>query len=69
MDESKFINWKKSRRSSGGDNCVEVSTAADGTVGIRDSKDRDGATLVFGREAWADFAASVRDGEFDTNER
>ena len=42
MDHSTFTNWRKSRRSSGGDNCVEIAIAADSTVGVRDSKNRTG---------------------------
>ena len=36
----KFTSWKKSSFSSGGDNCVEVAFAADGSVGVRDSKQK-----------------------------
>ncbi len=45
MELSKFTNWRKSRRSGGGDNCVEVAFASDGSVGVRDSKDRTGPVL------------------------
>lgn len=60
-----FVTWRKSARSSGGDNCVEVSFAADGSVGVRDSKDRDGAILVFTRTEWSAFTSGVRHAEFD----
>ncbi len=33
-----FAGWRKSTRSGGGDNCVEVATATDGHIGVRDSK-------------------------------
>jgi hypothetical protein len=62
---SKFLIWRKSARSSGGDNCVEVSFAADGSVGVRDSKNRDGAILEFTPAEWTAFTGGVRDGEFD----
>ena len=57
--------WRKSTRSSGGDNCVEVATNLDGVVPVRDTKDRDGGTLAFGPEAWTAFVDGVKDGEFD----
>ncbi|WP_433870275.1 DUF397 domain-containing protein [Saccharopolyspora sp. CA-218241] len=41
-------------------NCVEVGTAP-GVVGVRDSKDRDGAVLVFDRQRWSRFVAALRD--------
>lgn len=45
--------WRKSTRSGtgGGDNCVELALV-DGTVGVRDSKNRDGSHLVFDGLAW-----------------
>lgn len=57
--------WRKSTRSSGGGaNCVEV---AEGTrvVGVRDSKDRDGGTLVVGAAAFAAFTELVKAGRLD----
>lgn len=51
---NQFTNWRKSTRSgNGGNDCVEVSLSADGTmVGVRDSKDRSGPVLVFSAAAW-----------------
>jgi hypothetical protein len=69
MEDNRFTNWRKSRRSGGGDNCVEVAFAADGAVGVRDSKDRSGPILQFTRAEWAAFTGGVRDGEFDDNGR
>ncbi len=65
MEPSKFTNWRKSRRSSAGDNCVEVAFAADGSVGVRDSKDRTGPLLTFTPAEWEAFTGGIRDGEFD----
>ncbi|GLY98804.1 DUF397 domain-containing protein [Actinoplanes sp. NBRC 103695] len=65
MNPDKFTNWRKSRRSGGGDNCVEVAFADDGTVGVRHSKKRNGAVLEFTPGEWAAFTGGVRDGEFD----
>ena len=52
--------WRKSSYSgANGGSCVE--TASDnGAVLIRDTTDRDGATLVFTAEDWAAFTASLR---------
>lgn len=56
MDTPVFSHWRKSSRSgSAGDNCVEVSQAADGTVGIRDSKHPDGDVLTVSPVAWRHF--------------
>ncbi|MEW2352976.1 DUF397 domain-containing protein [Spirillospora sp. NPDC029432] len=59
--------WRKSRRS-GSDpatsDCVEVADLA-GSVGVRDSKNADGARLVFGSGDWAAFARRVKNGEHD----
>jgi hypothetical protein len=61
-----FLAWRKSTRSSGGGNCVEVSISESGdAVGVRDTKNRDGGTLVFPRAAFEGFLAGAREGEFD----
>jgi hypothetical protein len=58
--------WRKSRRSGGnGGNCVEVATNLEGVVAVRDTKDRDGGTLLFTPAEWAAFVGGVKDGEFD----
>jgi hypothetical protein len=65
MDSGKFTTWRKSTRSGGGDNCVEVAFAHDGTVGVRDSKDPAGLVLEFTPTEWVAFTGGVRNGEFD----
>jgi hypothetical protein len=64
--EPQFSKWRKSTRSSGGGNCVEVALA-DGLplVGVRDTKNRDGGTLAFSSDDWHDFIAGVRAGKFN----
>ena len=58
--------WHKSTRSGGnGGDCVEVAANLPGIVAVRDTKDPDGATLVFTHAEWEAFLAGVRDGEFD----
>lgn len=46
-------------------NCVEVGRTPEGGVAVRDSKDRDGGTLVFTADEWTAFVAGVRNAEFD----
>ncbi|GAA4203648.1 DUF397 domain-containing protein [Actinocatenispora rupis] len=56
------VEWRKSIRSNGtGGNCVEVATGTR-VVGVRDSKDRDGGTLVVGPAAFAAFTDAVKYG-------
>jgi hypothetical protein len=64
--ESKFTQWRKSSRSSGGDNCVEIAIAGDGSIGVRDSKQHGrGPVLEFTPSEWDAFVGGVKDGEFD----
>lgn len=56
--------WRKSSRSGGEGDCVEVAACA-ATVGVRDSKDRPGPALSFGSAAWARFVAAVPAGQHD----
>jgi hypothetical protein len=46
--------WRKSSYSgSNGGSCVEVASAE--VVAVRDTTDRDGGTLEFSAEVWAEF--------------
>jgi uncharacterized protein DUF397 len=59
-------NWRKSSYSgNGGGNCVEVTSLADGSVAVRDSKNPDGPTLTFTAAEWEAFTSGVQNGEFD----
>ncbi|WP_190818839.1 DUF397 domain-containing protein [Saccharopolyspora pogona] len=59
-----ITNWRTSSRSNGhGGMCVEVGSGTD-VVGVRDTKNRDGGTLVFQSQAWGSFLAAVKAERF-----
>lgn len=63
MSHNPITNWRKSSRSAGGGECVEVGRT-DTTVGFRDTKDAHlpadtRPTLVFGRAAGVAFLAAI----------
>jgi Domain of unknown function (DUF397) len=57
--------WIKSSLSYANGNCVEVSDLPGGTVGVRNSRDSEGAVLRFTPDEWQAFLGGVRNGEFD----
>ncbi|MEK8106531.1 DUF397 domain-containing protein [Micromonospora sp. M12] len=60
---SRYTAWRKSTRSDDG-NCVEVASAGDGTVGVRDSKNIAGPVLEFGPASWSAFTGGMRADKF-----
>lgn len=57
--------WVKSSLSYANHNCVEVAALPGGGVGVRNSRDRDGAVLRFTPDEWHAFIGGVHQGEFD----
>jgi hypothetical protein len=56
--------WRKSTRSNGQGQCVEVAEMND-SVAVRDSKDPEGPVLVFTPMEWRAFVEGAKAGEFD----
>ncbi|WP_030911832.1 DUF397 domain-containing protein [Streptosporangium amethystogenes] len=65
MDLSNAV-WRKSSLSGpNGGQCVEVAANLPGTVAVRDSKDPDGAKLLFTPAQWRSFVGGIKSGDFD----
>jgi Domain of unknown function (DUF397) len=57
--------WKKSSRSNGQANCVEVCTSQPAIVAVRDSKNVPGPEIAVSDQAWSHFIQAIVRGEFD----
>jgi hypothetical protein len=53
--------WRKSSRSTGGNDCVEVAQSSTACL-VRDSKNPDGARLAIGPQEWAAFLSQIKHG-------
>ena len=58
--------WRKSARSGGATNCVEVAGGLPLIVAVRDSKNPAGPKLTFDFSAWDTFTARVKSGNCDS---
>ena len=58
--------WVKSSLSFSNGNCVEVADLPDREIGVRNSRDAEGAVLRFTPDEWHAFLGGVRNGEFDS---
>lgn len=56
--------WRKSSRSNGQGQCVEVADLGT-AIAVRDSKHPTEPALAFTRTEWIAFIAATKDGEFD----
>lgn len=56
--------WRKSSRSNGERECVEVAGLDGGHRAVRDSKDPAGPVLIVTPAQWAAFTAAARSGDF-----
>ena len=55
--------WRKSTRSGGATNCVEVAGNLPAIVAVRDSKDPAGSSLTFAPGVWDAFTGALRSGK------
>jgi hypothetical protein len=64
MDELARAQWRKSTRSGGHNDCVEM-TRVPRIVAVRDSKDPGGDVVALHPETWAKVSAAIKAGEHD----
>jgi hypothetical protein len=55
--------WRKTSRSYGTGECIEVAVPSSKHIAVRDSKNAHGAVLTFSSNQWNTFVAGVRNGK------
>ncbi|GAA0843140.1 DUF397 domain-containing protein [Streptosporangium amethystogenes subsp. fukuiense] len=55
--------WRKSSLSADGASCVEMAFVGN-DVAVRDTKNRDGGTLIFHRNQWTTFINGIKNSDF-----
>ena len=58
--DNSFQNWRKSSRSYGTGQCIEVSGQSGDRIQVRDSANPRGTVLQFTQAGWATFLSTVR---------
>ena len=64
MPSLNSADWRTSSFCTNG-SCVQVAAVDDGTIAVRDSKNPDGAVLLYTPAEWRDFLAGAKSGDFD----
>jgi hypothetical protein len=65
MDIS-HVTWRKSSYSgANGGGCVEIAQFPAAAVGVRDSKNPEGPSLLLTVDEWRAFVAGAKTGQFD----
>ena len=63
MDQLNEPTWRRAMRCDSGA-CVEIGTLGESVL-VRSSGDADGIYVTLSREAWREFVAWIKDGDFD----
>jgi len=61
--ETSNLKWFTSSRSANGQSCVECARIPSVGMAVRDTKQRDGAVLNFGKTEWDKFLHRVHAGD------